>query len=144
MNKQDNQLIKLEVKLRKKQNRDFKRLYQKAVKTIRRLNETKPTKQALINDLLECNNIEIMHYLGVINPSTKAEYIFAINKLLEMESESYDYQYTMVYSPGVEASKKNINDSMCLVGGFAAITEHIRKHHKYVDLKNKITNISEG
>jgi hypothetical protein len=139
-----NHIIKLQVKARKQQDREFKRLYKKAVSTIRRLKETKPTKQALINDLLECNNIEIIHFLGHIKPKTKAEYIQAINKLLEFESASHEYDAKMVYKVGAEGKRELIEGLKCYSGGFGAITEHIRKHHRYIDLKNKITNISEG
>lgn len=137
-------LLKLEVKHRKQQNKEFRRLYKKAVKTIRRLKETKATKQELINDLLSCNNIDIIHFLGEIDPTTRAEYIEYINKLLECESVAHEYESKMVYQVGANIGKKLIDGMSCVVGGFAAITENIRKHHKYVDLKNKITNISEG
>ena len=144
MNHNTNQAIKLQVKARKQQNREFKRLYKLAVKTIRRLDENKPTKQALINDLLECNNIEIIHFLGHITPKTKAEYIEGINKLLEFESAAYEYENKMVYKVGLQGKRELIDNLKCYSGGFGAITEHIRRHHKYIDLKNKITNISEG
>ena len=137
-----NQAIKLQVKARKQQNKEFKRLYKLAVKTIRRLDENKPTKQALINDLLECNNIEIIHFLGHITPKTKTEYIQAINELLEFESATYEYENKMVYKVGAEGKRELIDNLKCYSGGFGAITEHVRLHHKandsLDDLREKI------
>ena len=133
MNKEDKQLLKLQVKARKQQDKDFKRLYNKARKTIARLYGNKASKQDLIDDLAKCNNIEIIHYLGEIQPTTKAEYIFAINKLLEMESITHEYQYLMVYKPGGEEDIQTISGRECLVGGFSVLTENIRLHHKAND-----------
>ena len=132
------QLIKHQVKLRKQQDKEFKRLYKKAVSTIRRLKEDKQTKQPLIDDLLNCNNIEIIHFIGEIEPKGKAEYIESINKLLEMESIAYEYPQKLMYQVGAKANKIVVDGLLCYSGGFDVITEKIRVHHKYIDLKNKI------
>jgi len=144
------QILKLQVKARKQQDKEFKRLYKKAVSTIRRLKEDKQTKQPLIDDLLNCNNIEIIHYLGSITPKTKAEYIKDVNSLLEYESVAYEYQQKMVYDVGAKGTKIVIDGLLCYSGGFGALTEKIRKQHKVIDRYNRLkeavfrTNISEG
>lgn len=142
--KLDKFIVNSQIKARRKQDKEFKALYKLAVKTIRRLRETKEVKQQLINDLLYCNNIEIIHYLGNIKPKNRVQYIERVNSLLEMESIAYEYAAKMVYNVGAKAERKDINGLMCFSGGFLVLTEHIRRHHKYINLKNKIHNISEG
>jgi hypothetical protein len=136
-------LTKLIVKARKQQNKDFKRLYKLATKTIRRLKEPKEVKQELINDLLECNNIDLVHFLGEIQPINKAEYIFLVDKFLELEyeymnEEKHPYNYILAYKPKSEANIIPVKEKKCLVGGFKVLTEVIRKQHTALDSLNEL------
>lgn len=126
------------VKARKKEQKEFKALYNKARKTIAKLKEDKPTKQTLLDDLTSCNNIEIMQYIGDITPQTKAEYIYLVNKALEFESKAHEYDNTMIYKPGAKGGIEVVANIECYIGGFEALTDHIRQHHNSLDKLNAL------
>jgi hypothetical protein len=123
-----NQAEKIRAKTLRKHSNYFKRLYKQVVKKVRRLKITKAKKEAIIKDLQECNNIDIMHYLTVAKFTDIESYSHHLNKWLEIECLAFEYDRLLKYK----------------IGSMGDITEKIRLHHKYLDFKNKVFNISEG
>ena len=88
------------------------------------LEGTKKEKQAIIKDLLECDSIDIIHYLSKAPFKTVEDFINQVNKWLELESIAFDYAIPLTYE----------------VGTFKQVTELIRLRHRYLDLRNVIFN----
>ena len=122
-----NQAEKIRAKTLRKHSNYFKRLYKEVVKKVRRCKIPRDHKQAIISDLQECNNIDIMHYLTVAKFTDKKSYLHHINKWLEIESLAFEYGVIMKYDLGM----------------MGVITKKIAKHHKYLDLKEKIFKADE-
>lgn len=95
----------------------------KAVRTkIRRCKSLKKFKAPLIEDLRNCNNVEIMSYLIKAPFSTIEEYLKQINTWLELESICYEYRDQLRYT----------------ATNFKELTETISKQHRYLELKERI------
>ncbi len=95
------QLTKLELKLVKAQNRDFKKKFQIVRKAIRRIKDLSRTdKKVLIADLTDVN-MDLLHVL-LTNGQFKdtLDYFDTINAYLRSEMDTYDYQKRLRYKPG--------------------------------------------
>ena len=132
-----NKVDKLQLEAKKHQDKEFRRLFTLVEGKIRGnwiiriltlnkygkpINATKEEQQALLKDLEECNNIDLIHYLTKSPFSSYKEYISQVNTWLELENLCYQYPTKLTYT----------------VGTMGQVTEVIRKRHNYLDFKKAI------
>lgn len=114
---------KQEQKFIKQQDREFRRLYRKIVRKLKKAVMHKDMRFKLLQDLEKCNNIEIVHYLATqAEFSNDKEYVSLVNKWLLMETITYKYPFELVYE----------------VGNMENITKAITLFHRKLDLEKDI------
>lgn len=118
-------LTRQEWKTKRYLDKQFSKYFKDVKKKIKRIKVTKVLKEALIDDLAKCNNIEIMTYLVKAPFSTIDEYKEQVNAWLQLEAICYDYPEKMIYNGT----------------NFEALTDVIIKRHRYLDLKKSIFRI---
>jgi hypothetical protein len=135
------QIDKQEAKYKKHLDKEFRTLFYKVSAKVlgnwflrlftlgrkgKGLEGTKKDKQAIIKDLLKCNNIDIVHYLSKAPFKNVEEYLKQVNNWLELETIAYSYAVPLTYE----------------IGTFEQVTELIRLRHRYLDLRKAIFNIT--
>jgi len=97
----------------------------KVARKIRNLKGTAKERQSLIDDLLKCNNEDILDVLMVAEVKTYADYIKAVNSFLSLECVSFEYPVPLTYE----------------VGKMKEITDFIILYHRQLEVTDKIKDL---
>ena len=132
-----NPLTKELGKAKREQDRQYKALFNKVRSKVRRFTLTndsttklsKASKKRVLDDLRQCNNIELMHVLSIDEDvrSIKA-YLETVNSFLQFEYETYDYEKRLIYN----------------VGNMAAVTNAIIQKHRKLDAIQALRDMVHG
>ncbi len=132
-----NPLTKELGKAKREQDRHYKALFNKVRSKVRRFTLTndsttklsKASKKRVLDDLRQCNNIELMHVLSIDDDvrSIKA-YLETVNSFLQFEYETYDYEKRLIYN----------------VGNMAAVTNAIIQKHRKLDAIQALRDMVHG
>ena len=132
-----NPLTKELGKAKRDQDRQYKALFNKVRSKVRRFTLTndsttklsKASKKRVLDDLRQCNNIELMHVLSIDDDvkSIKA-YLETVNSFLQFEYETYDYEKRLIYN----------------VGNMALVTNAIIQKHRKLDAIQALRDMVYG
>lgn len=95
----------------------------KVARKIRNLKATSKERQLLIDDLLQCNNEDLLDVLILADFKTCDDYIKAVNSFLSLECLSFDYPILLIYKIG---NMKDITDFIILYHRQLAVTKKIK------------------
>lgn len=90
---------------------------------LKKIVATSKERQLLIDDLLQCNNEDILDVLILADFKTCDDYIKAVNSFLSLECLSFDYPILLIYKIG---NMKDITDFIILYHRQLAVTEKIK------------------
>lgn len=79
----------------------------------------------IADDVLQCNWIDLLHYLSAASFTTKQEFVYVVQSWLDHERITFEYKEDLVYG----------------FGSLAVLSKKIRQHHLYLDLKAEIMNL---
>lgn len=120
-----NEATKIQLALKREQDKTFKAKFLKVLYKIQALKEPAKTRQNLCIDLQGCNSEDLMDVL--VNDTFKSEldFIATVNAFLDLEAKAYEYPVTLKYE----------------VGKLKQITDFIVLFHKQYELKKQIERL---